>query len=258
MLIELLRHGSEYSVKEVCLMVVMMLIALTLSFGFHEFMHAKVADWLGDDTPRLLGRVTLNPLAHLDPTGTVLLLLVGFGWGKPVMYNPNNLRRFKSKRLMRIMVSIAGVTGNFILSFVSMIIIAIVMRVTGFATSVPLINAPAYVYAGISGEGGVPFVPAIICYILYYIFSFSMSLMAFNLIPIPPLDGFHILEELLSYKITTSQGFKNYVQYGPMVLFGLIIIGNFTNVDILSTIMSIIQLPAHLIISIAVSWIGMV
>lgn len=258
MLIELLRNGSDYTVTEVCLMVVMMLIALTLSFGFHEFMHAKTADWLGDDTPRLLGRVTLNPLAHLDPTGTVLLLLVGFGWGKPVMYNPNNLRRFKSKRLMRVMVSLAGVTGNFILALIAMIIIAVVMRVTGFGTVMPMVAAPYYVYAGISGEADVPFVAAIVCYIMYYIYSFSLSLLAFNLIPLPPLDGFHVLEELLSYKITTSQGFKNYVRYAPMILLGLVVLGNFSNFDILSTIMGIIELPAELLINLATGWIGLV
>ena len=77
MLIELIRNGSNYSVREVVLMIIVMLFALTISFSFHEFMHAVVAYWLGDDTPRLYGRVTMNPKAHLDTMGTVLLLLVG-------------------------------------------------------------------------------------------------------------------------------------------------------------------------------------
>ena len=98
MIIELLNNSSDMSVQQIVFSALLMFFALCISFSIHEFMHAKVSDWLGDDVARLQGRVTLNPLAHLDPMGTILILLVGFGWGKPVMYNPNNLSRFKSKR----------------------------------------------------------------------------------------------------------------------------------------------------------------
>ena len=258
MLIELLRNGGNYTVPQVCLMVVMMLLALTLSFGFHEFMHAKVADWLGDDTPRLMGRVTLNPLAHLDPTGTILLLLVGFGWGKPVSFNPNNLTRFKSKRLMIILVSLAGVFGNFILALLSMIIVAVIMRVTGYGTPAPSAYCLDFIELGLQGHPDIPLPAAISCYVLYYIFSFSLSLMAFNLILLPPLDGFQVLNELLPYKARYSDGYKKYLQYGPMVLLGLVIIGSLSRFDILAFIISIIELPARIIINILVSWIGVI
>ena len=114
MLIQLLRSGLD--VREIIYFVIIYVIALMLAFSIHEFMHASVAVWLGDPTPRNMGRLTINPLAHLDPMGTILLLVAGFGWGKPVMYNPSNLHKFKSRRWMNIMVHLAGVTGNFILA----------------------------------------------------------------------------------------------------------------------------------------------
>ena len=113
MLLVLLQQGL--SVQEIIYLGIILIFAMTLSFSFHEFMHAAVAVWLGDETPRNMGRLTLNPLAHIDPVGAILLLLAGFGWGKPVMYNPNRLHRFKSHRLMNIMVHLAGVTGNFVI-----------------------------------------------------------------------------------------------------------------------------------------------
>ena len=120
MLINLFRSGLEP--REIIYLLIIYIFALTLSFAIHEFMHAAVAVWLGDPTPRNMGRLTLNPLAHLDPFGTILLLTVGFGWGKPVMYNPSNLNRFKNHRAMNIMVHLAGVTGNFLVAIVSSIL----------------------------------------------------------------------------------------------------------------------------------------
>ncbi|MBR3533191.1 MAG: site-2 protease family protein [Clostridiales bacterium] len=256
MLIQILRNAGNYTVPQLILMVVVMLFALTISFSFHEFMHAVTADWLGDDTPRLLGRVTLNPMAHLDPVGTLLLLVAGFGWGKPVSYNPNKLTRFKSKRLMNIMVSLAGVTGNLFVALISMIIISVIMRTTGFATRNPVSEALYYVSAGLIGGYGVPPYAAVFCFLFYYTFLFSMGLFAFNLIPIPPLDGYHVIEHLLPYKVMYSEGFRNFTRYGPMVLMFLILIGNFGSFDILGTVMSLIQMPFIFVINIIAGLIG--
>lgn len=256
MLIELLRNGSQYSVREVVLMIIVMLFALTISFSFHEFMHAFVANWLGDDTPKLMGRVTMNPMAHLDPMGTILLLLVGFGWGKPVVYNPNKLKRFKSKRLMNIMVSLAGVTGNFVIALISMCTVSLIMRCCGYGNAAPLYYGAMFMEAGLKGTSDVPLYAAVFCYMFYYTYLFSLSLLAFNLLPIPPLDGFHVLEMLLPVKVTYSQGFRKFVQYGPMGLMILIVLGNFGNIDILGTIMYFIELPAMLIINIIAGLIG--
>lgn len=234
----------------------LMFFALALSFSVHEFMHALVATLLGDDIPRLQGRVTLNPIAHLDPMGTILILLVGFGWGKPVMYNPNNLYKLKSKRLMNIMVHLAGVTGNFLLAFVSMLIVSLVMLFTGYGTTVPVIDALFYASAGLSGVGA-PMPAVVIVYIFYYTYKFSIMLMAFNLIPLPPLDGSHVLMELLPYKVRYSEGFQKFERFAPMVLMGLIILGSFGGIDVLSTIVSIISLPAEVVINIVCGLIGL-
>lgn len=257
MLIQLLRNSSNYTVPQLIMMIVIMFFALALSFSFHEFMHAFVADWLGDNTPRLYGRVTMNPKAHLDPVGTVLLLLVGFGWGKPVSYNPSNLKRFKSRRLMNIMVSLAGVFGNFIIALLAMIIASVIMMATGFPTVNPVVTCMYYVSQGIAGIGGVPFYGAVFCWLLYYTFLFSLSLMAFNLLPIPPLDGFHVVEFLLPVRITYSDGFRSFMRYGPMILMILIVVGDFGGLDILGTVMTYIEMPALLLINAVSGLIGM-
>ena len=256
MLIQLIRNAGQMTPQQMILSALLMFFALALSFSVHEFMHAFVANKLGDDIPRLQGRVTLNPLAHLDPMGTLLILIVGFGWGKPVMYNPNNLYKLKSKRLMNIMVSLAGVTGNLFVALISMIIISVIMRATGFATRNPVSEALYYVSAGLIGGYGVPPYAAVFCYLFYYTFLFSMGLFAFNLIPIPPLDGYHVIEHLLPYKVMYSEGFRNFTRYGPMVLMFLILIGNFGSFDILGTVMSLIQMPFIFVINIIAGLIG--
>ena len=255
MLIELIRNAGNMTPQQMVFSALLMFFALALSFSVHEFMHAFVANALGDDIPRLQGRLTLNPVAHLDPMGTVLIILVGFGWGKPVMYNPNNLYKLKSKRLMNIMVHLAGVTGNFILALLSMIIAVVIMRITGSYARVPELDVSYYVAAGLNGAG-VPMPAVILVFICYYIYLFSIMLMAFNLIPLPPLDGSHVLMELLPYKVRYSDGFIKFERFAPMILMGLILLGSFSGVDVLSTIIDIIALPAKLLINLICGLIG--
>ena len=88
---------SDAPMSEKIIELTLMIMVLSFTFSVHEFMHAWVAEKMGDDTPRRQGRITLNPLAHFDPLGTIMLLLAGFGWAKPVQYNPNNLKKFKNK-----------------------------------------------------------------------------------------------------------------------------------------------------------------
>lgn len=255
MLIQILRNAGTMTPQQMIFSALLMFFAIALSFSVHEFMHAFVADRLGDDIPRLQGRLTLNPIAHLDPIGTLLILLVGFGWGKPVMYNPNNLYKLKSKRLMNIMVHLAGVTGNFILALLSMIIVTLVMMFTGTSTVIPTVDAAFYIAAGMNGGGAA--LPAVaVVTIFYYVYVFSIMLMAFNLIPLPPLDGSHVLLELLPYRIRYSDTFIKIERYAPMALFALIILGNFSNIDILGTIVNIIAFPAEFVISLICGLIG--
>lgn len=153
------------------------LIAIT----FHEFAHAFAADKLGDDTARREGRLSLNPLDHLDPVGSLLLLFAGFGWGKPVHVNPRNYSRKMSMEKGEAIVSFAGPLMNFILAIV-------------FA----LIYCAIYKFAGISfmdsktGE--------IILMLIASTISINIGLGVFNLIPLPPLDGSKIIMPFLPYK----------------------------------------------------------
>lgn len=215
---------SNYNVPTMVYMAIIMVFAITLSFALHEFMHAAVAVWLGDDTPKLMGRLTLNPLAHLDPWGTILLLLAGFGWGKPVMYNPNRLHRFKSRRLMNIMVHLAGVTGNFIIALIANIFALLFM---GLATRFGNLET--------------------VFHALYDLFDqtrdFSLMLLAFNLLPIPPLDGFHVLEELLPLKLRYSNGYRKFQQITPYIIFAFFLSSYIPGIPRLSGIVSLVQVP---------------
>lgn len=147
------------------------LLALLIAITVHEFSHAKVADYLGDPTPRLQGRLTLNPLVHLDPIGMLLLFLVGFGWGKPVMFDPFNL---KNPRKDAALISIAGPGSNFIVALLLFFLLKLfILFKLSFLVTI----------------GYALFIPIIFLNILLGVFNF---------IPIAPLDGFKIVGGLLS------------------------------------------------------------
>ena len=222
--------------KEIIYYGLIIFFALMLSFSIHEFMHAFVADWLGDSTPRNMGRLTMNPLAHLDPIGTVLLLVAGFGWGKPVMYNPNRLNRFKSSRMMNIMVHLAGVTGNFVLALLSGVI----------ATLITCLGRNV-----IAGSGAASIALSTIVLAFSYTQTFSLMLLAFNLLPIPPLDGFHVLEELLPYRIRSKEGYRKFEMFSPYAIWVVFILSRMTGLNILSQVISWIELPFALVINVA-------
>ena len=227
MLFYLLRE--KLTVGEIFLQIIMMFIAITLTFAFHEFMHAATAVWLGDNTPKSMGRLTLNPLAHVDPTGAILILLIGFGWGRPVICNPAAYKRFKNRRLMDIMVSFAGPFGNFIMAFIATVVCTIIYCV--------------------AGEDFNPVV-----YVFYNIFSylqiFSLGLMAFNLLPIYPLDGFKILDNLIPLKIKyNSEVYRKFAAYGPRILLVLILLGRLGGMDILGTFMTVLEIPAAFVLA---------
>ncbi len=161
-------------------------IALLIAITVHEFAHAWVANYYGDPTAKLQGRLTLNPIAHLDLMGTIFLLLVGFGWGKPVMVNPNN---FRNPKLDNLTVSLAGPISNLLLAT----FFGIIYRF-------------------------VPF-PPIVEQLLILIIFFNLVLMIFNLIPIPPLDGSKVLSLFLR-----EETYIKLQQMGVFILFLFIII----------------------------------
>lgn len=154
------------------------LIAIT----FHEFAHAWTAVKLGDDTPKRQGRLSLNPFSHMDPVGIILLIVAGFGWGKPVEIDPRNFNGKYSLSKAEAIVAAAGPIMNFILAFVFMIIYYALFAAT---------NA----LAGLSIMW-----QNVINYIILYTISINIGLGVFNLIPLPPLDGSKVLMHFLPAK----------------------------------------------------------
>lgn len=153
--------------------LVLSIPAVLIAITFHEYAHALAADKLGDDTPRNQGRLTLNPLAHIDPYGIILMLTAGFGWGKPVEINSNNFTRKVTIRKGNAIVSIAGPCMNFILAIVFSIIYGLMLK---FASSFILTT---------TGN--------IIATMIEYTITMNVGLGVFNLIPLPPLDGSKVL-----------------------------------------------------------------
>ena len=176
---------------------ILMLPGIIMGLSFHEFAHAWMSDKLGDPTPRRQGRVTLNPMAHIDWIGFLTLLLVGFGWGKPVQIDPGY---YKHRRRDEFLVAIAGVTMNLILAVVLSIPTKIMMKTMGAGTS-------SLVYD--------------IYMILFYAVTINLVLMIFNLIPCPPLDGWGIVTQI--FKLDRYSWWYKVYQYGTWILLVLIL-----------------------------------
>ena len=168
---------------------------IVIGITFHEFAHAWMSDKLGDPTPRALGRVTLNPLAHIEPIGLVMLFLFGFGYGRPVMINP---RYYKNRRRDEILVALAGVTMNFIIALV-VYFLTVALRKAGIINS-------------------------LFEMILISIVWYNIILMVFNLLPIPPLDGYKVVKTLFFHG-NSSPILWRIEQYGFIILVALVFFG---------------------------------
>jgi len=164
--------------------------AIVIGLTFHEFMHAFSAWKLGDMTPKAQGRVTLNPLSHIDPFGIIVLIFVGFGWGRPVQVNPYAFK--KNLRLSNIIVDVAGVGMNFVIAF--------------------LLTAPLFFITSQT-----------LFLIVYYIVYINLVLMLFNLLPIPPLDGFGIITEV--FDLRRFSWHRPLYNAGMFILMALVIFG---------------------------------
>ena len=176
----------------------LMLPGIIIGLSFHEFAHAWMSDKLGDPTPRRQGRVTINPMAHIDPIGFLALLLVGFGWGKPVQIDPSY---YKNRRRDEFLVGIAGVTMNLLIAVIfSLPARAIVKAFNGAAASDFIYN---------------------IYLMIFYIVSINIVLMIFNLIPCPPLDGWGILTQI--FRLDRYSWWYKVYQYGTWILLALIV-----------------------------------
>jgi Zn-dependent protease len=200
-------------------------IVLLFSLSFHEAAHAWTSEKFGDDTGRHQGRITLNPMAHIDPIGTVLFPIIGavtgfplLGWAKPVQTNP---LLWRDKTKANISVSAAGPISNFILAAVTFIIIKtlLVSGVMTFPRRIDFYNVIA------------PFPDAAafltpLAVFLSIMLLLNVSLGVFNLIPVPPLDGSHVLEELLPYNM--AQAYEQIRPYGFLLLMALLYLGVFS------------------------------
>lgn len=198
MIFDLIRNGLSMD------LIVNLLARVFIIFcvlPFHEFAHAFVAQKFGDDTARLSGRLTLNPLAHVDPFGALMIIIAGFGYAKPVPVNVGRFKRGKRKQQMAL-VALAGPVSNIIMAFISMTIFVGIHRITNFSSEMAY-----YLYL-----------------FFFYACSVNISLAVFNLIPIPPLDGSRILNAVLPDKYYYK--LMQYERYIIMLIFVLI----FTNV----------------------------
>ena len=201
-------------------------VALLGAITVHEFSHALVADRLGDGTPRRMGRLTLNPLAHLDPLGTLLLFIVGFGWGKPVQVNPLYLRAGYRRGMA--LVSFAGPASNIVAA--SLLALPIKLGMLAWY--------PPFRLMGLSYDDGLGIVGTTVALLIV----FNIILSVFNLIPISPLDGFKVALGILPRQISDSYARTELI--GPFILLGIIVLDNFSRLGLLSLV---IRVPANFI-----------
>ena len=186
-------------------LTVLALFALLVAVTIHEFSHSLVASSLGDNTSRQLGRLTLNPLKHLDPSGTLMLLVVGFGWGKPVPVNHHHLRG----PLGMTLVAAAGPMSNLALAF----LLAIPVKLGLLGWSGLSLGRTTFVLTGGFREALTDIVGVVI--------FFNLLLAVFNLIPLAPLDGSKVVGGLIPQSM--AEGYARFERYGPLLLLGLIL-----------------------------------
>lgn len=203
--------------------IIFMIPAILIGFTFHEYAHAKVADKLGDKTPRFQGRLNLNPINHLDPLGTLLILFCGIGWAKPVQVNPSAFKNYYKDDLK---VSIAGPIANLIVAFVGTILYFALRIIAGY---------------GFLGGALLP----VLIIITRYIITLNVTLFVFNILPLPGLDGFNILRDLSPkhfYKVSES-----IYKYQLLIFIAIILIGG-----------PIIRIPSQLILNLLSKIVSMI
>ncbi len=201
-------------IKGFFLDLLFILPAVVIGISFHEAAHAWMANKMGDPTARNLGRVTLDPTKHIDLWGLATFALFGFGWGKPVPTNPRNYYNYKKANAL---VALSGVTVNLCLSLIFMTILA-VLALSGVTMGM----TPLYYEVG-TGMTGLYYsgdIASIIHIILYYIAYLNLILCFFNLLPVPPLDGHHLIKGYIARKSTSF--YLAYERYGFMVLIAVL------------------------------------
>lgn len=216
---------GEYTLQEKFLIIVAYVVTIYLAIVLHEIGHGYVAHLNGDDTAMVNGRLSLNPLRHLDPLGFAMMLLIGMGWARPVPVDPNNFRNYKKGMIT---VSLAGVGVNLILAIVNFCLLlgmkAIILNVE-IVSDIVVIVVKLFYYLGLFGT------------------MINVSLIAFNLLPIAPLDGFRLVETLTKPGNKYVTFMYKYSRYVFLLLIALDIIGDRTGIpcNILSMYIGVIQ-----------------
>lgn len=205
---------GAYEGSELLIVIIAYVLVLVLALSMHEFAHAYVAHKQGDQTPKALGRLTLNPLAHIDTIGFLLILFVGFGWAKPVEVNPLKFRNYKKGMFL---VSIAGVIVNITFAFIAYPLLVLLVQYG--------INMPDKLFL-------------FLYMFLSMMFTINIALFTFNLIPVYPLDGFRVVETFSKYN-NKYVGFMH--KYGSIVL--LLVVITLSQFNILSKLVSVIGWP---------------
>jgi len=192
---------------------VILVPAILIAFAFHEFAHAFVADKLGDKTPRFEGRLTLNPMEHIDIMGFLMIILIGFGWAKPVRTNPSAYKNYYRDDFL---VSIAGPIGNFIVSLLFSIILGL--------------------YLGLFNQMIPVYIANVLQDMIVTVISLNVGLGIFNLLPIPGFDGFNILKDIFKERFYPFE--EKIYKYNMIILIGAVYLARY-----------IIPLPASIIMN---------
>jgi Zn-dependent protease len=194
------------------LLVAIIGFSLLIAITVHEFSHAMVANRLGDPTAKRMGRLSLNPVKHLDPLGTLMLFLVGFGWGKPVPINPNYFRM--NPRRGMALSALAGPLSNFTLVALLGILVRVGVVAWHSPWSWPFVPFASWNAGWVAAD------------IIGYVILLNLILGVFNLIPIPPLDGFNIAVGVLPRRQAAAM--LRIERYGPVILLVVVFLGYFT------------------------------
>jgi Zn-dependent protease len=202
-----------------------------LALSIHECAHGWVAERCGDDTARYMGRITLNPMKHIDPMGFLCMLLVGFGWAKPVPVNPIKYKNYRADDLK---VSLAGITANLCLFFVCFIAMSAIfigaLSKLGYGSSLGMndefaavVFRSAYAMSEAVIEPAFGKAVSVLYQMIVNCMFINLSLAVFNLIPLPPLDGYHVLNDLALKQDVFAA--RKTAQYGTMALLVLMVTG---------------------------------
>jgi Zn-dependent protease len=189
------------------ILIVPVLAAIIIAFTVHEFSHALTAELLGDNTPKVLGRLTLNPLSHIHGLGFLLLIVAGFGWGKPVPFNANNL---KNPKWGSAIIALAGPFSNLVLAVLSGAVLWLLSNNIALSPN------------------------SLLSVFLVFLVQFNIILMLFNLLPIPPLDGSKLLFALIPDRYAQLR--NTLAVQGPIILLFLVIFDSLSPVSIFGTI----------------------